>query len=58
MGRLWHREPLAPLDGARVPRHKMWFDSSKARRDLGVPQSPVEGALGRAVSWFKQHGYV
>jgi dihydroflavonol-4-reductase len=57
-GRLRNREPLAPLEGVHMSRHKMWFDSSRARRELGLPQSPVEGALGRAVSWFKQHGYV
>ncbi len=57
-GRLCNREPLAPLEGVRMSRHKMWFDSSKARRELGLPQSPVEDALGRAVNWFKQHGYV
>jgi dihydroflavonol-4-reductase len=57
-GRIRGLEPLAPLEGVRMSRHKMWFDSSKARQDLGLPQSSVEAALERAVRWFKQHGYV
>jgi dihydroflavonol-4-reductase len=36
----------------------MYFDSSKAVRELGFPQSPVRDALVRAVEWFEMHGYV
>jgi dihydroflavonol-4-reductase len=36
----------------------MFFDSAKAVRELGLPQSPVERALERAVAWFCEHGYV
>jgi dihydroflavonol-4-reductase len=31
----------------------MYFDSSKAIRELGLPQSPVEEALEKAVCWFR-----
>ena len=27
-------------------------------RELGLPQSPVEEALVRAVDWFREKGYV
>jgi dihydroflavonol-4-reductase len=57
-GQIRHREPLAPLEGARMSRYKMWFDSSKAQRELGLPQSPVDGALARAVTWFREYGYI
>jgi dihydroflavonol-4-reductase len=52
------REPSVPLDAVRLSRHKMWFDASKAVSELGLPQGPVEHALGRAVRWFQGHGYV
>ncbi len=52
------RPPRVPLEGVRMSRHKMYFDSSKAVRELGLPQSPVEEALGRAVAWFRENGYV
>jgi dihydroflavonol-4-reductase len=47
------REPRVPLESARMARHRMYFDSSKAVRELGFPQSPVENALARAVAWFR-----
>jgi dihydroflavonol-4-reductase len=52
------RAPEVPLESVRMSRHKMWFDSSKAVAELGLPQSPIENALARAVEWFQEHGYV
>ena len=52
------REPEVPLESVRMSRHKMWFDSSKAIGELGLPVSPIEHALARAVNWFQEHGYV
>jgi dihydroflavonol-4-reductase len=53
-----HREPDVPVESVKMSRHRMWFDSSKAVRELGLPQSPIAEALARAVEWFKEHGYV
>jgi nucleoside-diphosphate-sugar epimerase len=36
----------------------MFFDSSKARRELGFDPCPVEEALRRSVDWYARHGYV
>ena len=41
-----------------MSRQRMFFDGSKAVRELGMPQSPIEAALLRAVEWFMQRGYV
>ena len=51
------RPPLIAVDAVRMARKTMFFDCSKAIRELGLPQSPVEGALNRAVRWFREHGY-
>jgi dihydroflavonol-4-reductase len=53
-----NREPRIPLDGVRMARHLMFFDASRAIRELGFPQTPVRRALGEAVEWFAAHGYV
>lgn len=53
-----HREPKIPLDGVKMAAKKMFFDSSKALRELGLPQTSVRQALGEAVSWFREQGYV
>lgn len=54
---IFRREPDVPLESVKLARHKMWFDASKAVRELGLPQNPVEFALERAVNWFREHGY-
>jgi dihydroflavonol-4-reductase len=51
------REPDVPLESVKLARHKMWFDASKAVRELGLPRNPIERALERAVNWFREHGY-
>jgi dihydroflavonol-4-reductase len=38
--------------------HHMYFDSGRAVRELGLPQTPVYEALERAVEWFRAHNYV
>jgi dihydroflavonol-4-reductase len=55
--RLTGRPPLVAVDAVRMARKHMFFDARKAVRDLGLPQSPVEDALARAVRWFRANGY-
>lgn len=57
LSRLTGREPLIPLAGVQMARKFMFFDSSKAVRELGLPQRPASEALGRAVAWFRTNGY-
>jgi len=52
------REPSVPLEAVKLSRYRMFFDASKAVRDLGFPQTPVEKPLRRAVEWFRENGYV
>ena len=47
------KEPSVPLDGVRMARQKMYYDASKAKEELGLPQSPLESALEDAVTWFQ-----
>lgn len=51
------RRPVIPLSGVKMAKYFMYFDPSKAVRELGMPQRPVEGALKRAVDWFSENGY-
>ena len=52
------REPFAPPVGVKLSKKKMFFDPSKAVRELGLPQTPVREALRKAVQWFEENGYV
>jgi dihydroflavonol-4-reductase len=57
-GRLLKREPRATIDTVRMGRKKMFASSDRAERELGWKIIPVEGALRRAVEWFRGNGYV
>ena len=46
-GTLLRREPAIPVEGLKVSRKPMYVDCAKAVEELGVPQSPVEGARKR-----------
>lgn len=52
--RLSGTEPRAPLDAVRMARHYMWFDSSKAKAELGYAPGPARQALESAVAWFSR----
>lgn len=56
--KLTGRPPRVSLESVRMSMHRMFFDAGKAVRELSFPQSPVEDALGRAVAWFRDKGYV
>ncbi len=57
-GTVLRRPPHIPIEGVRMARKFMYFDSSKAVQELGFTQSPVRDALSRAVDWFRANGYV
>jgi dihydroflavonol-4-reductase len=57
-GRLLRREPRATIDAVRMGRKKMFVTSAKAERELGWRTVGVDGALKRAVDWFRANGYV
>jgi dihydroflavonol-4-reductase len=52
------QEPRAPLDAVKMAKVKMFVSSDKAKRELGFNPRPVDGALKRAVDWFRANGYV
>jgi dihydroflavonol-4-reductase len=52
------KRPGVSIYSVKMSQKAMYYDSSKAVRELGLPQSPVEGALEKAVRWFRDNGYV
>jgi dihydroflavonol-4-reductase len=51
------KTPSVPLDGVRMSQQLMFYDPSKARRELGLPQTSIRTALQEAVDWFLENGY-
>ena len=58
LGWLIGREPFATREGLRMSRHKMFFSSAKAERELGYRARPAREGLVDAVAWFRQAGMV
>ena len=52
------QSPRIPLEGVKMAKYTMHYDCSKAIRELDIPHTPPEVALGKAVTWFRTHGYV
>lgn len=52
------REPAIPLDGVRMAHAPMYYTAAKAVRELGLPQTPIEKAVWKAIGWFQMNGYV
>jgi dihydroflavonol-4-reductase len=53
-----HQHPSVPLVGVKMAQKHMFFDCSKAVADLKLPQSSVKKAMGKAVAWFVDNGYI
>jgi dihydroflavonol-4-reductase len=58
MANITGEPPRIPLEGVKMAKYKMHYDCGKAIRELGIPQTPPEVALEKAVRWFRDHGYV
>jgi dihydroflavonol-4-reductase len=56
-GRIRRREPRATIDAVRMGRKKMFVSSAKAERELAWKVVPVDDALRRAATWFRENGY-
>ena len=57
ISKLTRKEPLIPLAGVQMAGKFMFFDSSKAVRELSLPRQPVMDSLQKAVDWFRSEGY-
>jgi len=55
---LMRKEPRVALEAVKMARHRMFFDSTKAVKELGFVQTPIRQAIQEAVGWFTKNGYV
>ncbi len=53
--KLTHTQPRIEPEAIELARKFMFFDSSKAIRELGLPQRPVLETLQDATKWFCEH---
>ena len=53
---LTRTQPILPREAIHATRSIQRLDGAKAVRELGLPQTPIEEAIRRAIAWFHQHG--
>ncbi len=58
LGKFFGKKPAVSLYSVMMSRKPMYYDASKAIRELSLPQSPVRDALQSAVDWFRENRYV
>lgn len=46
-------EPQVTIDAVRMSKHRMYFSSDKARKELGYAPRSVDIAIKDAIDWFK-----
>ena len=49
---------MLTVDALKMSRHRMFFSSAKAERELGYTHRPHGEALADALAWFRQEGYL
>ena len=58
LARYFGKTPQVSFYSVQMARKPMYYDAAKAVRELGLPQTPIEQALEKAVRWFEANGYV
>ena len=58
IAQLTGKEPFLTADALKMSRHRMYFSSAKAERELGYQARPYALALADALAWFRREGYV
>jgi dihydroflavonol-4-reductase len=50
--------PMVTASEVRIAKMTEWYDCSKAANELGLPQTPIEITIQKAIGWFKENGYL
>lgn len=52
------KPPVVTVSEVRIARMTEWYDCSKAVKELGLPQTPIEVTIEKALTWFRENGYL
>lgn len=52
------KPPVFTAGEIRIGKMMEWYDCSKAVNEIGLPQTPIEISIGKALAWFRQNGYL
>ena len=49
--------PNLAIDSVRMSQQKMYYDASKAVKELGLPQTDLQPSIMASIEWFRSGGY-
>ncbi len=49
--------PNLAIDSVRMSQQKMYYDASKAVKELGLPQTDLKASMMDSIEWFRSNGY-
>ena len=52
------KPPIATYKSTQYMQRQVFFSNSKAQQELGLPCTPLETSITRAIEWFKENGRV
>mgnify|MGYP001766500973 CR=1 FL=1 len=52
------KSPIVTASEVRIAKMTEWYDSSKAVNELGLPQTPIDITIKKALNWFRENGYI
>lgn len=58
LARILGKAPRISYTMARMSGVSQYYDSTKARKELNMPQTPIKEGIALCVNWFKTNGYL
>ncbi|HEY0798550.1 MAG TPA: NAD-dependent epimerase/dehydratase family protein, partial [Candidatus Baltobacteraceae bacterium] len=55
---LGRRPATLAVEGVRMSRESMYYDTTRAQRELGYTHGPIEAGISDAIDWFSKNGYL
>lgn len=55
---MFRSRPLMPAEGIKFCKRSVTLNNSKAVRELGYTETPIEETLKKAVSWYRKNAFV
>lgn len=52
------KPPVVTASEVRIGKMTEWYDCSKAVNALGLPQTPIDMTIRKALNWFEENGYL
>jgi len=52
------KPPVVTASEVRIGKMTEWYDCSKAMNELGLPQTPIDMTIKKAITWFEENGYL